>query len=317
MLEQPILGVVMDPIDSIHPEKDTTLALLREAQRRGFLIQYMELRDLFLQYGIAWAKSATLELQEDPVHWYTLSEPIARPLDQFDIILMRKDPPVNLEYFYATYILEHAEHNGTLVINKAQSLRDANEKLFATWFPQCMPPSLVSSSKAILKAFIEEQACVVLKPLDSMGGQNVFKCERSDPNINVILELLTQNESLYIMAQGFIPEISKGDKRILLIDGEPIPYGLTRIPATDDFRGNLAAGGLGVGSELTERDRWICTQIGPTLKEKGLTFVGIDIIGDYLTEINVTSPTCVRELEREFAVDIAEKILDCIIAKCN
>jgi glutathione synthase len=317
MLEQPILGVVMDPIDSIHPEKDTTVAILKEARRRGFTIQYMELQDLFLQYGIAWANSASLELHEDPLNWYSLSKAIAQPLDQCDIILMRKDPPVDLEYVYATHILERAEYNGTLVLNKPQSLRDANEKLFATWFPQCMPPSLVSSSRSILKDFIKAQECVVLKPLDNRGGQNIFKCQENDPNINGILDLLTQHETLHIMAQRFISEISEGDKRILLIDGEPIPYGLSRIPAADDFRGNLAAGGTGVGAELTEREWWICRQIGPTLKEKGLSFVGIDIIGDYLTEINVTSPTCVRELEKIFEINIAAKILDSMIAKCN
>jgi len=315
VLEQPTLGVIMDPIESIHPEKDTTLALLREASRRGFELQYMELSDLFLQYGIAWGKSALLTLWDDPDAGYTLSEPIARPLDQFDIILMRKDPPVNMEYLYSTYILEHAEHNGALIINKPQSLRDANEKLFATWFPQCMPPSLVSCSKSLLKNFIEEQGCVVLKPLDSMGGHNIFKCDKRDPNLTVMIDLLTRNGSLYIMAQRFLPEISEGDKRILLIDGEPIPYALARIPAADDFRGNLSAGATGVGCELTERDEWICAQIGPVLRAKGLTFVGIDIIGDYLTEINVTSPTCVRELEKEFEIDIAGKIMDCIMNK--
>lgn len=315
MLERPQLGVIMDPIDTIHPEKDTTLALLREANRRGFALYYMELGSLFLQYGIAWGNCRLLQLNEDKSFWYSLAAPVKIPLDQFDILLMRKDPPVDLSYLYSTYILEHAESNGVLVVNKPQSLRDANEKLFATWFPQCMPPTIVSSSKALLKDFVEEHECVVFKPLDSMGGHNVFKCSMDDPNLTMIIDLLTHQESLYIMAQRFIPEITEGDKRILLIDGEPIPYALARIPATNEFRGNLAAGGRGEGRELTERDWWICSQIGPTLREKGLAFVGIDVIGDYLTEINVTSPTCVKELEKEFEIDIAGKIVDCIIDK--
>jgi glutathione synthase len=317
MQEKLQLGVIMDPIGTIHPEKDTTLALLQEADRHGFALYYMTLDSLFLQYGIAWGNCSLLQLHDDKNHWYTLSAPVKRPLDQFDILLMRKDPPVNLEYIYATYILEHAESNGVLVVNKPQSLRDANEKLFATWFPQCMPPTLVSSSKTILKNFVEEHDCVVFKPLDSMGGHNVFKCTVGDPNLTMIIDFLTQKESLYIMAQRFIPEITDGDKRILLIDGEPIPYGLARIPATNEFRGNLAAGGRGEGRDLTERDWWICRQIGPTLREKGLTFVGIDIIGDYLTEINVTSPTCVKELEKAFEINIATQILDCMMEKLD
>lgn len=315
MLERPRLGVIMDPIDTIHPEKDTTLALLQAASRRGIDLYYMTLDSLFLQYGIAWGHCSALTLHEDKNNRYTLSSLVKTPLDQFDIILMRKDPPVNLAYLYATYILEHAEANGVLVVNKPQSLRDANEKLFATWFPQCMPPTMMSSSKAILRDFVEEHACVVFKPLDSMGGHNVFKCTVDDPNLTMIIDFLTQQGSLYIMAQRFIPEITEGDKRILLIDGKPIPFGLARIPATNEFRGNLAAGGRGEGRELTERDRWICSQIGPTLREKGLTFVGIDVIGDYLTEINVTSPTCVKELEKAFNINIADEIMDCIMEK--
>lgn len=317
MLERLQLGVIMDPIDTLHVEKDTTLALLKEADRRGLALCYMTLDSLFLQYGIAWGNCRALQLHFDKNPWYSLSAPVKRPLDQFDVLLMRKDPPVNLAYLYATYILEHAESNGVLIINKPQSLRDANEKLFATWFPQCMPPTLVSASPLLLKDFIEEHECVVFKPLDSMGGQNVFKCQLGDPNVTLIIDLLTQKGSLYVMAQKFVPEITEGDKRILLIDGEPIPYALARIPAENEFRGNLAAGGRGEGRELTERDWWICSQIGPTLREKGLTFVGIDVIGDYLTEINVTSPTCLIELEKAFEIDIAGKIVDCIMEKLS
>ncbi|HXH54489.1 MAG TPA: glutathione synthase [Gammaproteobacteria bacterium] len=315
MLERPQLGVIMDPLETIHPEKDTTLALLAEADRRGFALYYMELNALFLQYGIAWGNCRALQLHFDKSPWYSLEAPVSRPLDQFDILLMRKDPPVNLQYLYSTYILEHAESNGVLIVNKPQSLRDANEKLFATWFPQCMPPTLVSSSKSLLKDFVETHECVVFKPLDSMGGHNIFKCQWGDPNLTMIIDFLTQKESLYVMAQRFVPEITEGDKRILLIDGEPIPYALARIPAANEFRGNLAAGGRGEGRELTERDWWICSQIGPLLREKGLTFVGIDVIGEYLTEINVTSPTCVKELEKEFEIDIAGKIIDCLMEK--
>lgn len=315
MLEQPILGVVMDPIEKIHPEKDTTLALLLAAKKRGFKLHYFELSDLFLQYGNAWGLSRTIDLNPSQEPYYHLSEPILGPLDQFDVLLMRKDPPVDMQYLYATYILEHAEQNGCLVLNKPKALRDANEKLFATWFPQCMPPTLVSASRTILKTFIEEQGVVVLKPLDGMGGRNIFQVAMGDPNLNSIIEFLTHQETNYIMAQRYIPEITAGDKRILLINGEPIPFGLARIPAADDFRGNLAAGGTGIGVELSKRDLWICAQIGPILREKGLTFVGIDVIGDYLTEINVTSPTCVRELETIFDIDIADKVIAAIMDK--
>ncbi len=317
MSERPTLGVIMDPIHSLHPEKDTTLALLAEAKNRGFDLYYMELSHLYLKYGNAWGHCYSLELYPNALPSYVLSKPTARPLDQFDVLLMRKDPPVNMEYIYATYILEHAEQNGTLVINKPQALRDANEKLFATWFPQCMPPTVVSGSKRILKEFIEEQGPTVLKPLNGMGGQNILKTEPGDLNLTVMIDMLTQHGTCPIMAQQFIPAIEAGDKRVLLIDGEPIPYALARIPAPNEFRGNLAAGGQGIGCELSDRDWWICSQIGAVLREKGLTFVGIDIIGDYLTEINVTSPTCLRELEAEFDLNIAGKVIDCIMRKMD
>lgn len=312
MSEKPLLGVVMDPIDSIHPYKDTTLALLLKAQARGFELRYMEMCDLSLQYGNAWGRTRPLQVFDDLSHWYTLSDPSWQPLDQFEVILMRKDPPVTMDYIYVTHILERAEQNGCLVINKPQSLRDANEKLFTTWFPQCMPPTLVTCSLPTLKAFAEEHKIIVIKPLDSMGGERVFKCDITDPNLNVILETLTNKGKQLAMAQLYIPEIREGDKRILLIDGDPIPYALARIPASGEFRGNLAAGGQGVGQKLTDNDLSICAQIGPTLREKGLLFVGIDIIGDYLTEINVTSPTCVRELDSAFGLDIAGRMMDCI-----
>jgi glutathione synthase len=312
------LGVIMDPIQSIHPEKDTTLALLFSAQKKGFQLYYLELNTLFWHKESAFGNCRQLRVFNQTQDWYALSTPDPLPLSKFDVLLMRKDPPVNMTYIYATYFLEQAEQNGTLVINKPQSLRDVNEKVFATWFPQCLPPTLVSCSKILLKEFIEAQECVVLKPLNGMGGQNIFKCERTDVNQNAIIDLLTQQGSQYIMAQRFLPEIfSTGDKRILLIDGEPLPYALARFPTIGEFRGNLAAGGQGSACKLNARDYWLCQEIGPILQKKGLTFVGIDVIGDYLTEINVTSPTCVKELEKACKIEIADKILDCIIDKLN
>lgn len=307
------LAVVMDPIESIHPEKDTTLALLLQAQSRGYQISYMEMKDLFVKDGLPFGDTRALTLFDDLSHWVDFGNTETKPLEQFDVILMRKDPPVTMEYIYATYILEQAESRGTLIVNKPQSLRDANEKMFTTWFPQCMPPTLVSAKIHILKDFVQQHDTVVFKPLAGMAGLSIFKCTKDDPNLTVILETLTQFGSQYIMAQKYVPEILQGDKRIFLLDGEPIPYALTRIPKAGEIRGNLAAGGTGVGVLLSDRDRWICQQIGPTLKARGLMFVGIDVIGDYLTEINVTSPTCVREIEKAFNINITNQILDCIL----
>jgi glutathione synthase len=315
MLAKPSLAVIMDPIQHIYPKKDTTLALLLKANSRGWDIHYLEMADLFLKYGTAWGVSQSLTVHDNLNHWYDLGEKTEQPLNQFDVILMRKDPPVNMEYIYATYILEQVESNGTLVLNPPKALRDLNEKIYATWFPQCMPPTLVSSSKEKLHEFIQEQETVVLKPLDGMGGRGIFKCHIKDPNLNVIIESITQQETKYVMAQQFLEEIILGDKRILLIEGEPLPYALARIPKEGDFRGNLAAGGEGKAVLLSDRDRWICEQIGPSLREKKLLLVGIDVIGDYLTEINITSPTCVRELEAATDIDITGEILDSIEAR--
>lgn len=314
-LLKPSLAVIMDPIQTISPKKDTTLALLLKAKNRGFDLHYLEMSDLFLKYGAAYGVSQPLTVFEDPSHWYELGLKTEQPLNQFDVILMRKDPPVDMEYIYATYILEQVEANGTLVLNPPKALRDLNEKFYATWFPQCMPPTLVSSCKTKILAFIQEHGIAVLKPLAGMGGRGIFKCRADDPNIHVIIETITHNGSLYIMAQQFLEEIFQGDKRILLIEGEPLPYALARVPKEGDFRGNLAAGGSGHGVLLSERDRWICEQIRPSLQEKKLLLVGIDVIGDYLTEINITSPTCVRELEAEYHLDITGEILDCIEAR--
>ena len=309
------LGVVMDPIGSIKVHKDSTLAMLLEAQRRDWSIRYMEQGDLFLRDGQSFARLRALKVFDDPSHWFEWGEEKTGPLSDLDVILMRKDPPFNMEYVYATYLLERAEDAGVLVVNKPRSLRDANEKLFTAWFPQCTPPTLVTRAVGRLRDFLAEHEDIVLKPLGSMGGESIFRLRRGDPNTNVVIETLSANASRYVMAQRFIPEIALGDKRILLIDGEPIPYALARIPAEGEFRGNLAAGGKGVGTPLSERDRWICAQVGPRLREKGLLFVGLDVIGNYLTEINVTSPTCVRELDRLYGLQISAKLMDTIAAK--
>jgi len=309
------LGVVMDPIDSINYKKDSTLAMLLSAQSRNWQLHYMEPQDLYLDQGIASASMRKLEVAANPQCWYSLGVAQDRALSDLDVILMRKDPPFDNEFLYATQLLEMAEDKGSLLVNRQQSLRDFNEKLFATRFPQCCPPLLVSRNMQRLRGFHAEHQDVIFKPLDGMGGMSIFRVGPQDPNLSVILELLTQHGKRQIMAQRYIPEIVKGDKRILMIDGEPLDYALARVPLAGESRGNLAAGGTGVGVPLTERDRWICQQVGPTLKQKGLIFVGLDVIGDYLTEINVTSPTCIRELDTAFGLDIAGQLMDCIEQK--
>ncbi len=307
------LGVVMDPIEQVNYKKDSTMAMLWAAQDRGWELHYMTPQDIFLQHGDALASMAHLKVFRDPDHFFEKSEPLTRSLSELDVILMRKDPPFDNEYVYTTYLLEVAERQGTLVVNRCASLRDCNEKLFATQFPQCCPPLLVSADRERLAAFHEEHGDVIFKPLDGMGGANIFRVKPGDPNRNVILETLTDFGSTTIMAQRFIPEISNGDKRILLINGEPIPYCLARVPLAGENRGNLAAGGSGVAQELSDRDRWIVEQVAETVKEKHLLFVGLDVIGDYLTEINVTSPTCIREIDAAYDTDIGGQLMDCIM----
>jgi len=302
----------MDPIGSINVKKDSTLAMLVEAQARGWPVYYMEQGDLFLQNGDAYAQTRELRVSYDPDNWFELGEPETVALAELDTILMRKDPPFDTEYIYTTYILEQAEASGVLVVNRCQSLRDANEKMFTAWFPQCIPPTLVTRKELQIREFIKDQKDIVVKPLWGMGGAMVFRLRHDDPNIGVAIETLTEQGNRYAMAQRFIPEITQGDKRILLIDGKPIPYALARVPMKGETRGNLAAGGEGIGVELNERDLWICEQIGSTLSEKGLLFVGLDVIGDYLTEINVTSPTCIRELDGMYDINIAARLLDVI-----
>ena len=307
-----ILGVVMDPISGINPNKDTTLALLLAAQRRGWKLMYMEQSHLALDSGDPIARMAPLQVRESKTNWFTLEEPKIQHLSNLDVLLMRKDPPFDSEYIYSTYILEAAEKQGVLVANKPQSLRDCNEKVFATLFPQCSPPLLVSREALQLKSFHKTHGEIVLKPLDGMGGSSIFKVSQNDLNLNVIIETLTAYGTRTIMAQKFIPQIDAGDKRILMVDGEPIPHCLARIPPEGDIRGNLAVGGTGVVQPLSERDLWIAKQVGPVLKEKEILFAGLDVIGDYLTEINVTSPTCAREIDRQESTDIGGKLMNSI-----
>lgn len=303
----------MDPIQSIKPQKDSSFAILLEAQRRKYQLYYIEANDLFIEAGHAKALVTRLEVRDEQQNWFTLSNEKIIELQELDIIFMRKDPPFNMEYIYLTYILELAEQQGVRIINKPQSLRDANEKIFATHFPTLIPPHLVSKQKNKILKFIQQNRDVILKPIDGMGGQQIFLTHHNDVNQDVIIDSLTQFGSQTIMAQQFIPEIREGDKRILLINGEPVPYALNRIPGQNSIRGNMAAGGKAIGIDLTQRDRDICLQLKPILQQKGLFLVGIDIIGDYLTEINVTSPTGIRQLDQQYGINIAGMIFDNIV----
>ena len=304
------IGMVMDPIENIKPYKDTSFAIMLEAQRRGHKVVYLQPEDIFLENGRPFANVAEIKLwdrsyEDTSSQYYGFGATSLTPLGELDIIFIRQDPPFNSDYLYSTHFLELAEAEGAIVVNKPQTLRDANEKLFASWFPQCIPSTLVSANSEQIKAFIQEQQDVILKPLDAMGGASIFRVKQGDTNTNVILETMTDYGKHHIMAQVFLPEIKQGDRRILLINGEPIPYALARIPAKGENRGNIAAGGTGVGIALTERDYWLCEQIKPSLQAKGLHFVGLDVIGDYITEINVTSPTCLRELDNQYNLNIA------------
>lgn len=304
--------VVMDPIGSIKIAKDSTFAMLLEAQRRGHRLQYVLPGALALGGGQAQATIAPLRVFDDPQRWYELGRPSQRALGPGDLVLMRKDPPVDANYLYDTQILDIARRQGAQVVNDPQGLRDLNEKLAALLFPQCCPPSLVSRDAAALKAFVAEHGQAVLKPLDGMGGRSIFRAASGEPNLNVILETLTRGGRDLALAQRYLPEIAGGDKRILLIDGTPVDYCLARIPQGDDFRGNLAVGGRGEGRPLTERDRWIAAQVGPEMRRRGMRFVGLDVIGDWLTEVNVTSPTCIRELDAAFGINIAGMLFDAL-----
>jgi len=307
----------MDPIESINPKKDSTLAMMRAANKRGWELVYMQQSDLFIENSIAYANQQSITLLNDSEQWYQLGDAKVTPVAELEVVMMRKDPPFNNEYIYSTYILELAEQDGCLIVNKPQSLRDANEKLFTTWFPDCPPDTLVSSNEALFRKFLSKHQDIIVKPLDGMGGVSIFRVKHDDPNIGVIIETLTDNGTQMAMAQKFIPEITEGDKRILVINGEAIPFALARIPAKGETRGNLAAGGRGVSVPLSENDYRIVEKVAPTLIEKGLIFVGLDVIGNYLTEINVTSPTCIVELDSANNIDIAGQLMDVIEDKLN
>ena len=311
------LGIVMDPIGSIKVHKDSSLAMLLAALKRDWELYYMEQSDLFLEGSRCHGQLTRLDVRDDENDWYTLSDKRTVPLDELDVILMRKDPPVDMEFIYTTFLLQRAAAHGVLVVNNPGAIRNASEKLYTAWFSQCSPPTRVSREIKRLKEFLDEHGDIIVKPLDGMGGASVFRIQMNDPNLNVILETITANGTKSTMAQRYIPEISAGDKRILMINGEPFPHALARIPTSGETRGNLAAGGRGEGVDLSKRDLWICEQVGPALREQGLMFVGLDVIGDYLTEINVTSPTCIRELDSIYNADIAGQFLDTIVNRLN
>jgi len=306
------LGIVMDPIEAIKPWKDSSLAMMLEAQARGWQIYYFQLDDIFLDNGIAMGQFRKLSLRDDNEDWFDYDAAGRCRLDELDAILMRKDPPFDLEYIYCTYILEQAEESGVLVVNRPASLRDCNEKLYTRVFPQCCVETRVSRNPEIIKEFINEHEDVIVKPLDGMGGQSIFRVQAGDPNTNAIIEAVSKHGRSQTMVQRYIPEISEGDKRILLIGGVAIPYALARIPAPGENRGNIAAGASTRAQALSERDQWLCDQIGDDLRARGLIFVGIDVIGDYITEINVTSPTGIRELDRDFGLNISADLFACI-----
>lgn len=311
------LGIVMDPISEINIKKDSSFAMLMAAQERGYQLFYMEMADLAMVNGVAMANMRPLTVFNDASKWFELGEDTDTPMSELDVILMRKDPPFDTEFIYATYMLERAEEQGVLIVNKPQSLRDANEKLFTAWFSEFTPETIVTRDAKRIRAFHQAKGDIILKPLDGMGGTSIFRVKQDDPNLGVIIETLTSYGQQYAMAQAFIPEITKGDKRILVVDGEPVPYALARIPMKGETRGNLAAGGSGVAQPLSDSDWAIARAIGPELKKRGLIFVGLDVIGDKLTEINVTSPTCIREIQAAFDVDITGMLMDAIEARIN
>ena len=303
------IAIIMDPISQINIKKDSSFAMLLAAQARNHDLYYLEQGDLFLSQNKIKVHAKKLVVEDNSQNWFQLSESQTFDGSELDVLLMRKDPPFDMEFVYSTYLLQLLQESGVLVVNNPQSVRDANEKLFTAWFPQCCPDTLVSRNATDFREFLAEYGDIILKPLDGMGGSSIFRVHKDDPNIGVIIETLTQYGAQTAMAQRFIPEIKQGDKRILMVDGEPIPYCLARIPAQGETRGNLAAGGRGEARPLSEKDKWIAAQVGPTLKEKGLIFVGLDVIGDYLTEINVTSPTCIREIDEAYDTNIAEQLM--------
>lgn len=311
------IGIVMDPIGSITPAKDSSLAMLLEAQSRGHELVYFEMNDLHMVAGAAWGVGRPLTVRDSTSDWFTLGAARDQPLAELDVLLMRKDPPFDMEYIYATYILERAELAGTLVVNRPASLRDINEKAFTGWFPDCCPTTLITRSMAELREFRDAEGTIVVKPLDGMGGKSIFVVSATDNNANVIFETLTRDGTGFAMAQSYIPEITAGDKRIILVDGATPDYALARVPGQGDNRGNLVMGATGEIRELTDRDRWICAQVGPELRRRGVIFAGLDVIGDYLTEVNVTSPTGIREIHKLAGVNLAATLLECIETELN
>jgi glutathione synthase len=306
------LGIVMDPISQVNVVKDSSMAMMLEAQQRGYELYYMEMKDLYLEQGQCRATTHRVKVFDDSEHWYELSDPQDIAVSELDAVLMRKDPPFDTEFIYATYMLERAEVEGTLIVNKPQSLRDCKEKLFTAWFSEFTPKTLVTRSSDKIREFHQKEKDVIIKPLDGMGGASIFRIKEKDVNVGVIIETLTNHGEQYAMVQEFMPEIVDGDKRILIVNGEPMPYCLARIPAQGETRGNLAAGGRGVARPLSVSDKAIADAIGPELKKRGLYFVGLDVIGDKVTEINVTSPTCIREIEAAYPINISGKLMDAI-----
>ncbi|OOE33102.1 glutathione synthase [Salinivibrio kushneri] len=310
------IGIVMDPIEAISVKKDSTFAMMLAAQQRGWDLHYIQMDDMSMQQGDPYARTHSVTVMDNPEQWYQIKQTQTLALREFDAILMRKDPPFDTEYIYATYMLERAEQAGVLIVNKPQSLRDCNEKLYTAWFPEHTPTTLVTRRADEIRAFQAQHGDVILKPLDGMGGASIFRVKQGDPNLGVIIETLTEHGQRFCMAQTFVPDISNGDKRILVVDGEPVPYCLARIPAEGETRGNLAAGGRGEARPLSETDWAIARAIAPTLKEKGLIFVGLDVIGDKLTEINVTSPTCIREIDAAYDISIGDMLMEAIARRC-
>jgi len=307
------LAVVMDPIGAISYAKDSTLAMLLAAQARGFELAYLEQRDLLLRDGVALGRLRALTVRADAASWFTLGEPSLAPLASVDCVLMRKDPPFDTEYIYTTYILERAEAAGVLVVNRPQGLRDMNEKVYTAAFPQCCAPTLVTRDMGEMAAFLREHGKIVVKPLHTMGGRSIFVLSLGDLNARVVFETLTEYGEHFAIAQRYLPEIAQtGDSRVLLVDGEPVPYALARMPSGEDHRGNLAAGARGVARPLNERDRWLAGQIGPTLAARGMLFVGLDVIGGFVTEINVTSPTGIREIDKQCGTSIGDQLIAAI-----
>jgi glutathione synthase len=312
------LVVVMDPIEAIKPAKDSTLAILLAAQARGWELFYAEQKDLYLRDGVAWGRLAPLEVFADMRTWFARGAPAVAKLGSYDVILMRKDPPFDMEFIYSTYILDRAAEQGARVFNRPQGLRDMNEKVYTAWFPECCAPTLVTRDMHDMADFLKEHGKAVCKPLDGMGGRSIFVLEQGDKNRNVVFETLTDYGKRYAIVQRYLPEIvTAGDCRVILVDGEPVPFALQRIPTAEDNRGNLAAGASAESRPLNDRDRWLCSIIGPKLKAAGMIFVGLDIIGDYVTEINVTSPTGIQELNKKRGVDIGGQLIAAISGTLN